>query len=538
MAAIKSVNPKAEVARHSQALAINIGGAKGLQDVLRTNLGPKGTMKMLVSGAGDIKITKDGNVLLHEMQIQHPTASLIAKASTAQNDETGDGTTSTVLIIGELLKQAEIYMNEGLHPRVIADGFDLAKKEAMKVLDAVKVKQEKGDRTGLLNVTRTALSTKIHPRVASQLTDICVDAILAIKKDKIPLDLFMVEIMEMQHRSEEETALVKGLVLDHGARHPDMKRMVKNAHILTLNVSLEYEKTTVNSGFFYKSAEEREKLVAAERKFIVDRVEKIVELKNKVCGDDPEKSFVVINAQGIDPVSLDALAKAGIVALRRAKRRNMERITLACGGSAMNSVESLGPECLGFAGVVYEHTLGEEKYTFIEELKEPKSVTILIKGPNKHSMNQIKDAVYDGLRAIKNALEDEALVPGAGAFEVAAYSALLKYKTEVKGKSQLGVQAFADALLVIPKTLAANAGFDVQDVVVKLLSEYAANGRPVGVDLKSGEPMDPAEGGIFDNYKVKRQLLESCTVIASNLLLVDEIMRAGLTSLKGERGQM
>jgi len=306
---------------------------------------------------------------------------------------------------------------------------------------------------------------------------------------------------------------------------------------LTCNVSLEYEKTTVNSGFFYKSAEEREKLITAERRFIEDRCKKIIELKKKVVGDDKDKSFIVINQQGIDPNSLDALAREGIVALRRAKRRNMERITLACGGSAMNSLEELAPECLGYAGLVYEQTIGEEKYTFIEELKEPKSVTILIKAPNKHTLAQIKDAVYDGLRAIKNAIEDSCLVPGAGSFEVSAYSALVKYKTEVKGKAQLGVQAFADALLVIPKTLAVNGGFDPQDVIVRLLHEHSATGQAIGIDLKSGEPVSPTDIGVYDNYKVTRQLLNSCTSIASNLLLVDEIMRAGLTSLKGPQGQ-
>ncbi|RWS24590.1 T-complex protein 1 subunit zeta-like isoform X1 [Leptotrombidium deliense] len=534
MASIRCVNPKAEVARHSQALAINISGAKGLQDVLRTNLGPKGTMKMLVSGAGDIKITKDGNVLLHEMQIQHPTASLIAKASTAQNDETGDGTTSTVLLIGELLKQAEIYINEGLHPRVIADGFEIAKRKAIEVLDQVKVELGGDQKTWLMNIAKTALRTKVHHKVADRLTEICVDSVLAVKRDDKPIDLFMVEIMEMQHRSEEDTTLIRGLVLDHGARHPDMKKHVENAYILTCNVSLEYEKTTVHSGFFYKSAEEREKLVAAERKFIDNRVAKIIELKNKVCADG-DKNFVVINQQGIDPNSLDELAKAGIVALRRAKRRNMERITLACGGVAMNSLDELTPECLGFAGQVYEQVLGEEKYTFIEDLKNPLSVTILIKSASKHSSTQIKDAVYDGLRAVKNAVEDKCVVPGAGAFEIAAHSSLIKFKTEVKGKAQLGVQAFADALLVIPKTLAVNGGFDPQDVMVKLLHEFNTTSQVVGIDLKSGEAVIPADIGVFDNYKVKRQLLNSCCVIACNLLLVDEIMRAGLTSLKGDK---
>lgn len=320
--------------------------------------------------------------------------------------------------------------------------------------------------------------------------------------------------------------------MDHGARHPDMAKKVTDAYILTCNVSMEYEKSEVNSGFFYKSAEEREKLVAAERKFTDDKVQKVIELKNKVC-EGNNKGFVVINQKGIDPFSLDTLAKNGIVGLRRAKRRNMERLTLACGGIAMNSFDDLTPECLGHAGLVYEHVLGENKYTFIEELKNPLSVTILIKGPNKHTLAQIKDAVHDGLRAVKNAIEDGSVVPGAGAFEVAVSAALTEFKKTVKGRARLGVQAFADALLVIPKILAQNSGYDPQETIVKLQEEYAEAKTPVGIDLSSGEALVPSDSGIWDNYRVKRQLLHSCTVIASNLLLVDEIMRAGMTSLKG-----
>jgi len=301
---------------------------------------------------------------------------------------------------------------------------------------------------------------------------------------------------------------------------------------MTCNVSLEYEKSEVNSGFFYKSAVERNKLVEAERAFTDQRVHKIIEFKKKMC-DGTDKSFVVINQKGIDPMSLDMLAKAGIVALRRAKRRNMERLPLACGGMAMNSVDDLTPDCLGYAGLVYEHVLGEEKFTFVENCKHPQSVTILIKGPNKHTLTQIKDAIHDGLRAVKNALEDGSVVPGAGAFEIAAHSALSKYRDEVKGRARLGVQAFADALLVIPKVLAQNSGFDQQETIVKLQEEYVAAGQPVGLDITSGEALIPADAGIFDNYRVKKQLLHSCTVIASNLLLVDEIMRAGMSSLKG-----
>merc|ERR1719319_1591319 len=339
--------------------------------------------------------------------------------------------------------------------------------------------------------------------------------------------------MEMQHRSETDTQLVNGIVLDHGGRHPDMPKRLENCYILTMNVSLEYEKTEVNSGFFYKSAEDREKLVVAERKFIEDRVQKIIELKRKVCTKENGKTFVIINQKGIDPLSLDALAREGILALRWAKRRNMERMTLACGGQAMNTFEDMDESCLGYAGVVYEHVLGENKFTFVEECKNPLSVTILLRAGNKHTLTQMKDACRDGLRAVKNGLDDGCAVPGAGAYEVAVNMALKKAMEQMKGRIRLGVQAYANGMLIIPKVLAQNAGHDPQDVMVTLVSESTDLGQAVGVDCASGEAINPTDHGILDNYRVKKQMIHSCTVIACNLLLVDEIMRAGLSSLKG-----
>ena len=332
--------------------------------MLKSNLGPSGTVKMLVDGAGAIKLTKDGNVLLREMQIQNPTAVMIARAATAQDDITGDGTTSVVLMVGELLKRADRYITEGLHPRIIVDGYEIAKIETLKFLDEFKLEKEI-DRELLLSVTRTSLSTKLNASLAEKLTPAIVDAVLAIYRAPEKPDLHMVEIMTMQHRTAADTTLIRGLALDHGARHPDMPKRVENAFILTLNVSLEYEKSEINSGFYYSSADQREKLVESERKFVDEKLRKIVELKKEVCGDDPKKGFVVINQKGIDPLSLDVLVKNGIFALRRAKRRNMERLQLVCGGSAQNSVDDLSPDVLGWAGLVYEHQLGEEKYTFV-----------------------------------------------------------------------------------------------------------------------------------------------------------------------------
>lgn len=251
-------------------------------------------------------------------------------------------------------------------------------------LDDFKIPREP-DRELLLSVARTSLSTKLNKTLAESLTPSIVDAVLAIYNPPAKPDLHMIEIMKMQHRTASETQLIRGLALDHGARHPDMPKRVENAHILTLNVSLEYEKSEVNSSFFYSSAAQREKLVESERRFVDEKLRKIVELKKEVCGNDPKKGFVIINQKGIDPLSLDVLVKNGIFALRRAKRRNMERLQLVCGGVAQNSVDDLSPEVLGWAGLVYEHTLGEEKYTFVEEVKNPKSVTLLIKGIYSHS---------------------------------------------------------------------------------------------------------------------------------------------------------
>lgn len=364
------------------------------------------------------------------------------------------------------------------------------------------------------------------------MANVCVDAVLAIREEGKPLDLHMIELMEMQHKTVDETQLVRGIVMDHGARHPDMPKAVLNAYILTCNVSMEYEKSEVNSGLFYKTADEREKFLVAERDFIDKRVKKVIALKKKLC-DGTNKSFVVINQKGIDPFSLDLLAKEGILALRRAKRRNMERLTLACGGIALNSFDDMDESHLGWAGSVYEHVLGESKYTFVEDCKNPLSVTLLVKGQNRHTIVQVKDAIRDGLRAINNAIEDKCLIPGAGAFEVRAYNKLMQFKDTVKGKVRLGIQAYANALLVIPITLAVNSGYDAQDTIVKLQEEDRLSSDPVGLDITTGEAAKPSDLGVYDNYVVKKQILNSCSIIASNLLLVDEIMRAGMTSLKG-----
>jgi len=529
------INPEADVIGKRFALNMNITAAQGLSNVLRSNLGPRGTMKMLVSGGGVIIITKDGKTLLDQMQIQHPTAAIIARTATAQDNMTGDGTTSNVLFCGELLKCAQRIIAEGLHPRILVEGFEIAKDRTQKFLDSFKTEVKvdgKVDREMLVSVARTSLRTKVHMQLADHLTEIVVDAVEAIKVPGKELDLHMVEVMHMVHKRDMDTRFINGLVLDHGARHPNMKKRSSDCYILTCNISLEYEKSEVNAGFFYSNAEQREKLVSAERKVTDDKVRAVIALKKKVCGDDPKKGFVVINQKGIDPISLDMLQKEGIVGIRRAKRRNMERMTLACGGYAVNSTEDLTADCLGHADLVYEHVLGEDKYTFVEGCKEAKSCTVLINGPNDHTVRQIKDGIRDGLRAIKNVYTDKAFVPGAGAFEVAAYVDLMKFKQECKGRVKLGVQAFADALLVIPKVLAENSGLDVQSCLIGL-QEEALKGNRVGLDIETGKPMLSEKLGIVDNVNVKASFLHLGSMVAMKLLLVDEVIRAGKKMGKG-----
>jgi len=537
-AMVTVVNSKADVLKASQALAVNLNAAKGLQEVMKSNLGPRGTLKMLVGGAGQIKITKDGSVLLGEMQIQHPTASMIARAASAQDEFSGDGTTSSVMFIGELMKLAEQSLAEGLHPRLIAEGFELAREETVKFLDAFKVHIDDpfNDREKLVCVARTSLRTKIAPHLADPMAECVVDAVRTIKKPDMALDLNMVEVMHMKNKMVTDTRLIKGLVLDHGARHPDMPKRLENCYILTLNVSLEYEKSEVNAGFFYSNSEQREKLVDSERKFTDEKVKKVIELKKKVCTEENGKTFVIINQKGIDPPSLEMLAHEGIIALRRAKRRNMERLPLIVGGQAVNSVDDIDIDDLGQADVVYEQTLEDDKFTFIEGVKNPHSCTVLIQGSTEHAIAQMKDAIKDGLRAVQNTIEDEAVVPGAGAFEVAAHVHLEQYKKSVEGKPRLGVEIFGKALLIVPKTLLDNSGLDVQEKLLKVLSERENKNRCVGVSVATGDPTDPNLEGIFDNFLVKKQMLGLAPVLAEQLLLVDEVIRAGKSANSGGPG--
>ena len=464
---------------------------------------------------------------------------MIARAATAQDDITGDGTTSIVLVVGELLRRASLLTVEGVAPRIICDGIDASKLFLLKALDQISVAAPTPDRALLEQVARSSLATKLQGGIAEMMVSIVVDAIQCIQKNQdVELDLHMIEIQHMLTQSDMHSRFIAGIVMDHGFRDPNMPKVVEDAYILTLNFSLEYEKTEVNSSFFYSDPKMRESLVMAERAHTDKRVQAIVDFKHRVVGDSG-KGFVVFNHKGIDPLSLDMLCRNGIVALRRAKRRNMERLTKACGGECVNALEDLNESVLGHADRVAEVTLGEDKFTFVEGLKDPRSCTILIKGPNPHTISQIKQGVRDGLRAVRNILVDKKFVPGAGACEL-VLSRMLRDELvpKVSGRARLGVEAVAHALLIIPKTLAKNAGLDRQEAVIALEEAYeVAMAKPdatvasaaltCGLELASGKPIDPVALGVLDLYRVKHQMINSVTILAQQLLLVDEIMKAG-----------
>ena len=537
-----------EASRRDEALMRNLQAARGLQSIMKSNLGPKGTLKMLVSGSGSIKLTKDGNVLLHEMSIVHPTASLIARAAAAQDEFTGDGTTTNVMLVGELLWQCGQYLSDGVHARVLVEGFELAKDQALAFLEKYKchplagITDEKArleaEKTLMEQVARVSLRTKVSPvAFADQLASIVTGAIEVVRNDVVgsTFDLHMVEIMQMPFHLADETQLVRGLVLDHGARHHDMPRRVANAYLLVCNVSMEYEKSEVNSSLTYSSAAERVEMAAAERSRCDEIVKQAIALLGELRKKDPTANLVVINQKGIDPPALQMFADAGILALRRAKRRNMERLTHACGGVPLNTLDGATIDQLGHADVVYEQTIGEDKYTFVEGCRFPRSCTILIKGSDQHTMTQIKDALRDGLRAAKNLVDDGfAVVAGAGAFEVACAQDILRTAATSAGlgKARLGMEAYAHALEVVPKTLASNAGLDAIDT---LLAVQGAQNREhegkegkkmsyMGVGLEDGNPIDAAKEGIWDNVIVKQRAIQSATVIAQQLLLVDVVL--------------
>jgi len=489
------------------SLYISICAAKGLQEIMKNNLGPNGTMKILVSGSGEIKISKDGSFLLREMQIQNPTASLIAKTIMSQKSYIGDGATSTIILIGEALKNIEKYLEKGLHPQILCDGIDLTRMEIEKWLPT-KITNKTLDRKTLLKCAKTVIETKIKKNLSNKFANIVVDAVLTIYNEGKIVDLDRFEMLQINTRTESDSKWIRGIVLDHGARHPDMPKIINNALILLCNINLEYERPTTNSSISYDSIEEKERISLNERELINKRVKSIIQLKRSVCLEK-NYGFVLINQKGIDTISLDLLAKEGILGIRRAKRKNLERIALLCNCIPVNSTHNLNSNVLGFSGIVYEQLIGEEKYTFFENVSNPFSGTIIIKGRSSFIRKQIENSLYSAMKTLKLGIEDRGFLKGAGSIELMLQQHLLIFSAKIPGKKKYGVRAVANAIASIPRTLLENSGKKV-DNLSKCIELY-------------GNRENSEETVYLDSYSAKKHVLNTVCFLLMQLLLIDDI---------------
>lgn len=505
---LNSVNNFNYTSKTSYSTYISLNAAKGLQDVMEKNLGPKGTFKILVSSSGEIKLTKDGSLLLKEMQIQNPVALLIARSILNQTNYSGDGTTSITLILGELFRNIEKYLEKNIHPQLLCEGIDIGKRQLELFVNTQSVKFFK-KKLILFRIARSIFGTKLKPSFVNKISKIAVEAVLTICREKEVSDLNLIEILQMEGQNELESRFVRGLVLDHGSRHPDMPKIMHNVFILVCNISLEYEKSEINSSFNSVSCDQQEKLFNREREVIDKKVNKIIQLKRLVCRKGL-KGFLVINQKGIDNVSLDLFCKEGILALRRAKKKNMERISVLCNSIPVNSVDDIDSTVLGFAGLVYEQMIGEEKFTFIENVSNPFSGTILIKGSNLFLRKNTEEVIKNGIKALKMSLEDRCCLRGAGYTETKGSEFLLSYSKKISGGLKYGIQALAQSLLAIPETLNKNEG--KRDIENRKKNKRSFVEKKVKTEK------------VYDCFSSKKQIYNTVCSLACQILLIDEIL--------------
>jgi archaeal chaperonin len=502
----------------------NIAAAKAVADAIRSVLGPKGMDKMLVDSIGDIVITNDGVTILEEMEIEHPAAKMMVEVAKTQNEEVGDGTTTAVIIAGELLKNAEALLDQNIHPTVISRGYKLAMEEALKILNEISKPISIDDKETLKKIAITALSGKSVEKGSPKLAELVVEAVTTVaeKKDgKIIVDRDNIKREKKHGGNAEDTTLVRGIVIDKEVVHPAMPKKVENAKIALLDVALEIKETETDAEIRITSPEQMQAFIEQEHKMLKDMVDKIVKTG----------ANVVICQKGIDDIAQHYLAKKGILACRRAKKSDLEALAKATGGKIVSNLEDLSEKDLGHADLVEERKVGGEAMTFIEGCKDPKAVTILVRGSTEHVVDEVDRSIEDAIGAVASAIEVGRIVPGAGAPEAEVAKKLRKFSEKFSGREQLAVRAFADALEIVPKTLAENAGFDPIDILVALRSKHEEkDGISFGVDVFNGKIADAYEMGVVEPLKIKTQAIESAAEAAEMILRIDDVISAGKLS--------
>ena len=505
--------------RGKSAQSNNIAAAKAVADAVRTTLGPKGMDKMLVDSMGDVVITNDGATILKEMDIEHPAAKMIIEVAKTQEQHCFDGTTSAVVIAGELLKRSEDLIEQNVHPTVICEGFRLASDKAVELLDGHSID---ADTSTLHEVAKTALTGKSAGAVKAFLADICVDAVQAVAREddgEVIVDLDDVKVEKKQGGSIKDSTLVDGIILDKERVHSGMPRSVSDAKIALINSAIEVKKTEVDAKIQITDPTMLAQFLEEEENYLRSLVDKI-----QAAGAN-----VVICQKGIDDLAQHYMSKAGLFAVRRAKKSDMEALAKATSGRIVTNIDDLGADDLGHAAKVDERKIGESDMVFVTGCSDAKSVSVLLRGGTEHVVDEIRRAFDDAIGVVSVAREDGAVLTGGGSVLASLSRDLRAYAEGIGGREQMAIEAFAGALEVIPRTLAENAGLDPVNTIIEVRKAHAEGKSSYGVNVFEGGVMDMRVANVLEPVRVVEQAIQSATETAVMILRIDDVIssRAG-----------
>jgi thermosome len=513
--------------RGKEAQRNNINAAKLIAEIVKTSLGPRGMDKMLVDSLGDVTITNDGATMLKEIDVQHPAAKMIVEVAKTTDNEVGDGTTSAVVLAGALLERAEELLEKDVHSTVIVDGYMKAARKAVEALNAISEKIDPENREWLVKVARTSMQTKLVSKEAQDLAALVVDAVLAVaekQNDQTKVDIDNVKVEKKPGGSLRETRLIQGIVLDKEVVHSGMPKRVEKAKIALVSAAFEIEKTEFDAKLNINDPSMMKKFLDEETKILKTMVDNVVKAG----------ANVVICQKGIDDVAQHYLAKAGVLAVRRAKESDMTKLAKATGGRVVNNFQDLSDKDLGYAALVEERKVEEDRWVFIEGCKNPKAVTILLRGGTQRIVDEAERSLHDALMVTKDTMEKPSIVAGGGSAEAEAAYQVLKWAEKLTGREQLAAQKFAEALESIPIALSENAGLDPIDAQVEFRAKHAEGGKWFGVDAHEGKIRDIYQRQVFEPLAVKEQIIKSATEVASMILRIDDVIAAG--KMKGGGG--
>jgi thermosome len=494
--------------------------AQIVAESVKSALGPRGMDKMLVDSFGDVTITSDGRTVLDEMDIQHPAAKMMVEVAKTQDDEVGDGTTTSVIIAGELLAKAEMLIDKSVHPTVIIDGYRKAAEKALETLEKIAIKISPTDKKALKKVAMTSMASKLVSGSRDYLGDIATSAVLqvAVKTgDGYKVDIDDIKVEKKAGESLTDTKLINGIVLDKEAVHSGMPKMVENAKIVLIDAALEIEKTEFDAKINIESPEQMDAFLKQEENMIKGMVDKVV----------AKGANVILCQKGIDDLAQHFLARKNILAVRRVKKSDMEALAKATGAKVVTNLNDLSANDLGYAQLVEERKIGDTKMTFIEGCKNPLAVTILIRGGTERIVEEAERSLHDALCVVGDVIEEPKILAGGGAPEMELSKVLKEYAESLPGREQLAVMQFAEALEVIPTTLAENAGLDPIDIISELRAQHEKGKTWAGVDVDMGKVGDMEKAGVFEPIVVKKQIIKSCSEAATLILKIDDVIASG-----------